>query len=92
MLKPSVPVPSSWRLKGPQLLVEFCEVVTQSGGDLDVYFSSWAQTSGVSENSAAFHEARQLLEFLKAGLMIDQLDCSKCNWAERVARRYIEVQ
>ena len=55
-------------------------------------FSSWAQTSGVSENSAAYHEARQLLEFLKAGLMIDQLDCSNCLWAERVVRRYIEIQ
>ena len=74
------------------MFTEFCEVVVQSGGHLDVYFQTWASTSGVSENFAAFHEGTMLFEFLKAGLMVDQLDGSNCLCLERIVRRFIEIQ
>ena len=92
LLRPPAKAPESWRLRGPQVFIEFCDVVVQSGADLDVYFQTWASTSGVSENSAAFHEAKMLFEFLKAGLMVDQLDGSNCLCLERIVRRFIEIQ
>ena len=92
MIKPPDKAPEAWRLRGPQVFVEFCDVVLQSGGDLDSYFLTWSSTSGVSEASAAYHEAKMLIEFLKAGMTVDQLDGSNCLSMEKIVRRFVEIQ
>lgn len=92
MFKPPKDAPAAWSLKGLQVFGEFYEVVVQSGSDLDVYFAQWASTSDISECSAAFHEGKQIFEFIKSALTIDQLDGINSLCLERAARRFIEIQ
>ena len=48
--------------------------------------------SGLSDNSAAAHEYKNLLSVLKFAISYDQIDCSNLASIEQVIRRILEIQ
>ena len=58
LLHTPVAKPEGWRLPGPAVFAELCETISLDGGDLATYFSQWLRSSGPSENSASYHEAK----------------------------------
>eukprot|EP00435_Cladocopium_sp_Y103_P018992 s1272_g4.t1 len=81
-----------WPHRGPKATREFLESVAENGGDLANYHSSFMRKSGLSENSAASHEYKNLLGILKLAVSYDQVDCSNLASIEQVVRRILEIQ
>lgn len=81
-----------WPHRGPKATREFLENVVENGGDITTYHSSFMRKSGLSDNSAAAHEYKNLLGILKLAVSYDQLDCSNLASIEQVVRRVIEIQ
>ena len=81
-----------WPHRGPKAVREFLESVAENGGDLANYHSSFMRKSGLSENSAAAHEYKNLLGILRLALSYDQVDCSNLASIEQVVRRMLEIQ
>lgn len=48
--------------------------------------------SGLSDNSAAAHEYKNLIGVLKLAIGYDQVDCSNLASVEQVVRRLLEIQ
>ena len=92
LMKPPGTSPDAWKLRGPAVFMDLCDTISQSGADFETYFAQWHQTSGLSENSAAYHEAKHIMGFIHAGLQVDQVDGSNLLCMERAARRFIEIQ
>ena len=81
-----------WPHRGPKAVREFLENVVENGGDITTYHSSFMRKSGLSDNSAAAHEYKNLLAILKLAVSYDQLDCSNLASIEQVVRRVLEIQ
>ena len=92
LLRPPGAAPDAWKLRGPAVFMDLCDTITQAGADFETYFAQWHVTSGLSENSAAFHEAKHIMGFIHAGLQVDQVDGSNLLCMERAARRFVEIQ
>jgi len=81
-----------WPHRGPKSCREFLESVSEHGGDLTTYHASFLRKSGLSDNSAAAHEYKNLLSVLRYALSYDQLDVSNLASIEQVTRRILEIQ
>lgn len=78
--------------RGPRAAREFLESVLENGGDLATYHAAFMRKSGLSDNSAAAHEYKNLLSVLKFAISYDQIDCSNLASIEQVIRRILEIQ
>ena len=83
---------SDWPHRGPRASKEFLENIYENGGDISTYHSSFMRKSGLSDNSAAAHELKNLLGVLRLAVSYDQIDCSNLASIEQVVRRIIEIQ
>ena len=81
-----------WPHRGPKAVREFLESVSENGGGLANYHSSCMCKIGLSENSPAAHEYKNLLGILKLAISYDQVDCSNLASIEQVVRRILEIQ
>ncbi|CAK9071939.1 unnamed protein product [Durusdinium trenchii] len=81
-----------WPHRGPKATKEFLESVLQNGGDLMTYHSSFMRKSGLSDNSAASHEYKNLLNILRLAISYDQVDVSNLACIEQTVRRVLEIQ
>ena len=81
-----------WPHRGPKATKEFLESVLQNGGDLMTYHSSFMRRSGLSDNSAASHEYKNLLNVLRLAIAYDQVDVTNLACIEQVTRRVLEIQ
>eukprot|EP00435_Cladocopium_sp_Y103_P074179 s45_g47.t1 len=81
-----------WPHRGPKAVREFLENVVESGGDLNNYHSAFMRKSGLSDNSAAAHEYKNLLSIVRLAISYDQLDCSNLASIEQAVRRILEIQ
>ena len=81
-----------WPHRGPKAVRDFLESVLQNGGDLMTYHSSFMRKSGLSDNSAAAHEYKNLLTILRLAIVYDQVDPTNLASMEQVVRRVLEIQ
>ena len=83
---------TDWPHRGPKAVKDFLESILQNGGDIMTYHSSFMRKSGLSENSAAAHEYKNLLTVLRLGISYDQVDPTNLASMEQVVRRTLEIQ
>lgn len=81
-----------WPHRGQKSCKEFLESVAEHGGDLTTYHTAFLRRSGLSDNSAAAHEYKNLLSILRYAISYDQLDVSNLACLEQVSRRILEIQ
>ena len=81
-----------WPHRGPKAVRDFLESVAENGGDLTTHHASFLRKSGLSDNSAAAHEYKNLIAILKLAISYDQVDCSNLASVEQVVRRLLEIQ
>ena len=65
---------SDWPIHGPKAAREFLDGVVEAGSDFQVYLSNIIAKSGLSTQSAVYHELKNLLEVLRLAVSYDQLD------------------
>jgi hypothetical protein len=81
-----------WTFDGPIACPEFLAAVVQGAGNPVSYHSEWVRLSGVAEGSAVCHDHRHLMECLRLGACVDQLDLMNLALTENIVRRIIQIE
>ena len=83
---------ADWPYDGPRAVKEFFTSVRDGSGGLLPYHLQWMTNSGVYTMGAAAHEHKVLIEALRKGMEIDQLDLSNLCMGEELVRRLIQIE
>ena len=78
-----------WTFDGPIAGPEFLTAIMQGVGNPVSYHAEWVRLSGVAEGSAVCHDHRHLMECLRLGACVDQLDLMNPALGENIVRRII---
>lgn len=81
-----------WTFDGPIACPEFLTAIMQGAGNPVSYHAEWVRLSGVAEGSAVCHDHRHLMECLRLGACVDQLDIMNLALGENIVRRIIQIE
>ena len=81
-----------WTFDGPIAGPEFLTAIMQGAGNPVSYHAEWVRLSGVAEGSAVCHDHRHLMECLRLGACVDQLDLMNLALGENIVRRIIQIE
>ena len=81
-----------WTFDGPRATSELLAAIVEGAGNPVSYHAEWVRLSGVNEASSVCHDHRHLMETIRLGACVDQLDLTNLGSFENIIRRLIQIE